>query len=590
MKKPPCFLPILLVAFFTVHPITLLAESEESESASVIDDNPSSTLFDSFDLQHLWNKTSREMMRELIKFFYDRPGVLQNLGVELHADEFIDTHDGSKLQISYYLPKDYQEKERHPTVIIVNPWGSSANANQMSRLPQRLVKEGYIVLLLTARGFGMSQGEAAFANETDQKDVSTTLDWLEAHLKTDRSNIGIVGISYGGGIGLMALAHDERLKTAVGMNAWSDLGEGGFLAGGGVNERASRFLVDFGDLMQCRINEAKNFQKKLVDPTQREAVIDWGNVRSPYHVMDKYHQRNAPILFVHTYNDTFFKPNSILEFYKAYQGPKKVSFYLGVHGTNFMFEGYARQGAGDEVIRWFDYWLRGKESRDVHVGAVQFAIRNKKLSRFGSSNSAREAAVYPGWQDQNFNKKVFYLSRAMGEGQLAGESPPVSTSVDLKTALRPSLFKGDEDRDLMLEGFLGWPVVHDLKRLDRKFTALYFSEPLRATKIRSISQLKLALLAPGPAPQVAAYLFAQPPRGKARLITQGAVTVSRSLPGVVTADLDFQAIAYDLEEGERLALVIDTHDFDFYFPPQQNNDLTVLEGGAAGSKLILSTE
>ena len=539
------------------------------------------------DIAAYFNQASGKIAGAVIKYFYDQPSLIQNAGLDFHADLALATDDGISLQISYYLPDEYDKGAKFPAVIFVNPWGSSANANQLSRLPQRLVKRGYIVLLLSARGFGKSGGQAAFGAERDQKDVTLAIDWLLAHTKTDVANIGITGISYGGGVGLMSLLHDPRLKTIVGMNTWVDMLDGGFYAGGGVNERAGRFLISFGRLMHCRIDQAVTMRQKMLDPAQKPQVAAWGRERSATYFLDAYNQRGAPIFFIHTYTDSFFKGNANLAFYNAYTGPKKVSFYLGVHGTNMMFEGYSSQGSSEEAAEWFDYWLKGVRDKDIQLGAVHFAIRNQKPAG-NSAPAERQAAYFPDWSDEKFSHQTYYLGHQNGSFSLSTAPKAAPGTVALTTEPKLAMFGGDEDGDLIMEGLFGWPVVQDLSALNRSHAAVYFSDPLAATRIRSISRLHLAIRSSSPNPQLIAYLFDQAQQGKAQLITQGSVEVTAFTSGQAMADIEFTAIAYNLSAGHRIALVIDTRDWDFYAPPGQNNDFTILEGSS--STLSLGVE
>ena len=583
MKKALSALWIVIVAL-SCKTVENQDQHELAQSSEGVD--PLATENLGLDVKGFWTKTSRGISEKVIKFFYDRPSEIQNLGLNFYPDRTLTTDDGVDLQISYYLPKNHANGGKFPAVIFVNPWGSSSNANQLSRLPQRLTKEGFIVLLLTARGFGKSGGEAAFASERDQKDVSLAIDWLENNTHVDTQNIGIVGISYGGGVGLMSVLRETRLKTAVGINAWSDFVDGGFLAGHGVNERAGRFLVDFGDLMKSRIREAYEVQQKLKDPATRADVAAWGLKRSPREFLSVYNQRKAPLYFVHTYNDAFFKPNAILDFYQRYEGPKKVSFFQGVHGTNMMFEGFAKQGAGDDVVDWFNYWLRGQTQKDIGVNTVDFAIRNKQSER-SKIGPSREHVLYNNWSQDQFSLKTFYLSKQGGKATLLSGPSAAATETSLKTAPKLALFGGDQDGDLILEGLLGTPVRQNLGKIDPAHTAVYQSEELPQIKIRSISKLHVKAKTTSPNPQVTIYLFAQSKSGDAQLITQGSTTLVDVRGGRAEGDIDFHAIAYDLEAGSRLALVVDTRDWDFLFGPEQNNDINLLEG-AGGSTLQVS--
>ncbi len=96
----------------------------------------------------------------------------------------------------------------------------------MSTLCRRrsFASKGYIVLSYSARGFGMSEGLINVVGDKGMEDLAAVIDYLENNTPVDISKIGMAGISYGGGISLLGLSRESRVKTAVSMSGWSDLG------------------------------------------------------------------------------------------------------------------------------------------------------------------------------------------------------------------------------------------------------------------------------------------------------------------------------------------------------------------------------
>ena len=591
MKRLGSMLCFLIAFNASCRTADLGLSDKPKEQVSEARSFPSSGFWDpakiGLDLRIFWQMFSSTVSREAIKLFYDQPNVLENIGLDLHTNQFILADDGVKLQISYYLPKNYTASALYPAVILINPWGSSSNANQLSRLPQNLAQQGYIVLLLTARGFGLSGGQAAFANERDAKDVTTAIDWLLANTATDVRNIGICGISYGGGVSLASIVRDQRLKTAVGLNVWVDFTEGGFYSDGGINYRAGKFLVDFGKLMQCRFDDGIQLQQDILIPSKKASIIEWARERSVVNYLADLNRRQVPLLFLHTYNDSFFKTRAIIDFMQKYQGPSKLSMYLGVHGTNMMFEGFANQGLGAEAIEWFNYWLKSDRSQDPHLNRVGFAIRNQKAT--SGSLASRQHAFYTLSELAQMPTDRYLLS-AIGESLvLKNATNPPQGSRKLKTAKAPSLFHQDEDTRLILEGLLGLPVTQDLSQLSPETTAVYLSDPaLNETMIRGESILDLSLISASSNPQLTAYLFDQPEEGPASLITQGSLQINKSAEAFsVDARVRLTPVAYDLKANHKLALVIDTKDWDFYAPTDQNNDVTIVHDALRPSQLTV---
>ena len=88
----------------------------------------------------------------------------------------------------------------------------------------RFAKKGYIVLGYCTRGFGKSGGMVDVGGPNDMDDIGCVLDWLEKNTSVDKSSIGISGISYGGGMSLLGIAHyPDRINCAASMSGWADL-------------------------------------------------------------------------------------------------------------------------------------------------------------------------------------------------------------------------------------------------------------------------------------------------------------------------------------------------------------------------------
>ena len=254
-----------------------------------------------------------------------------------------------------------------------------------------------------------------------------------------------------------------------------------------------------------------------------------------------------------------------------------------------MFEGFADQGVSSDVTTWFDYWLKGIDNGQAHREVV-FSIRNKKVNAANPIGSLRERVSYESWTPESTDKLRLYLDEVAQNRLLSLSQSSSSHGLKLLTADQPSLFGGDADTALILEGLLGQATKENIKRLNQETTAVFFSEPMLFTKIRGISYLNLHVRSLSQNPQVTIYLFAQPKRGDAKLITMGSTTITEWNDDEAKVRVGFQAIAYDLAEGERLAVVVDTKDFDFYAPPSQNNNIELLLGNGQDSFLELSFE
>jgi len=114
-----------------------------------------------------------------------------------------------------------------PVVMLLHGFGSD-RTSQLARTAS-LVRQGYIVLAPSARGFGDSGGTVSLADrDREGRDLSALIDELALRDEVLRDapgdpRVALVGASYGGGLALLGAALDERVDAVVAITAWHDL-------------------------------------------------------------------------------------------------------------------------------------------------------------------------------------------------------------------------------------------------------------------------------------------------------------------------------------------------------------------------------
>ena len=117
------------------------------------------------------------------------------------------TADGVELA-AWYLPG-----ENGAGVVVVHGAGSTRSAV----LPQAaaLVRHGYAVVLIDARGHGDSGGKAMDFGWYGDLDIAAGTDFLASQPAIDPERIGVVGFSMGGEEAIGAAATDQRIRAVV---------------------------------------------------------------------------------------------------------------------------------------------------------------------------------------------------------------------------------------------------------------------------------------------------------------------------------------------------------------------------------------
>jgi len=133
------------------------------------------------------------------------------------ADVTIDT--------TLFLP----EKLPAPAILIAHGFGGNKNSERF--LAEELVRNGYVALTYSARGFGNSTGLITMnAPDKEVADASKLLDYLATRSEVAKNNsgellVGATGGSYGGALSLMLAASDKRVKAISADITWSDLNQ-----------------------------------------------------------------------------------------------------------------------------------------------------------------------------------------------------------------------------------------------------------------------------------------------------------------------------------------------------------------------------
>ena len=138
--------------------------------------------------------------------------------------------DGVELSFTLYLPADYKEGTRLPTVIWAYPYeyNDAATASQVSGSTKRFTEmRGYSELLFSLAGYAVLANTAMPIVGSDPDSVNNTfVDQVVMDAKaaidkavdmgvTDRNRVGVGGHSYGGFMTDTLLAHSDLFKAGI---------------------------------------------------------------------------------------------------------------------------------------------------------------------------------------------------------------------------------------------------------------------------------------------------------------------------------------------------------------------------------------
>jgi ABC-2 type transport system ATP-binding protein len=152
-------------------------------------------------------------------------------------DTVVTSFDGTQIHVSFFPAAGLKSGQRAPTIMQTHGWGGSRDTNPDSASSNAtgnvgtgpLRRAGFNVLTWDSRGFGQSGGTVEVdSKDYEGRDVQALLDWLarQPEAKLDDNNdprVGMHGVSYAGGIELVAAGIDRRIDAIAPTIAWHSL-------------------------------------------------------------------------------------------------------------------------------------------------------------------------------------------------------------------------------------------------------------------------------------------------------------------------------------------------------------------------------
>jgi uncharacterized protein len=140
------------------------------------------------------------------------------------TEAMIPTRDGIKLNTEIYVPKDLSEPL--PILLLRTPYGiASRPKREFSDYLKELTEEGYIFVYQDIRGRYKSEGQFVMlrplrdrANPKaidESSDTYDTVEWFLKNVSQNNGRVGVLGISYGGWLTVMALLDPHPAIKAV---------------------------------------------------------------------------------------------------------------------------------------------------------------------------------------------------------------------------------------------------------------------------------------------------------------------------------------------------------------------------------------
>ena len=388
--------------------------------------------------------------------------------VFLERDAYIPVRDGTHLAADIYRPR---EPGRFPALLSMHPYCKDIEDTlelgpRIGRMSAEFAsveagdhlfwaRHGYAHVIVDVRGAGKSQGRHyGLFSPQEQQDGYDLVEWIASQPWCD-GNVGMCGISYLGIIQyLVAAQQPPHLKAIFPHDAWGDLYRDilyhggipsvfGFVLDAAIpyREGVSSSAAIYGEQrLASRVqalleDEATSFSKspaaikalKLpeVYPIAHDTLVNredgpFWRERSPVHHM---HKIRVPVYLgaeLHGYPTAMHVPG-VTWGWEHIATPKKIAFRpCRVGGLDRPFH-----EIHDEMLRWFDHWLKGVDTGMMSEPKVKIWVRGREAWRY--------ADEWPLLGDTEWTRLHLHAGGRLGkEAPAAGEA---STKMHYEPAL-----------------------------------------------------------------------------------------------------------------------------------------------------------
>ena len=114
----------------------------------------------------------------------------------------------------------FEKDRRSPTLVLVHGWGR--NVERMIPYIEQLKDTPFNLLTFDARHHGNSDNDGHSTMKKFAEDIIASINFIENETGITNPEIGLIGLSIGGGASIYASAHDQRIKSVITVGAFAN--------------------------------------------------------------------------------------------------------------------------------------------------------------------------------------------------------------------------------------------------------------------------------------------------------------------------------------------------------------------------------
>src|SRR5690625_875925 len=511
--------------------------------------------------------------------------------VEVVENTFIPLRDGQQVAARIWLPVG-ADAEPVPAVLEYIPYRKRDLTRGRDALNHPYIAgHGYACVRVDLRGSGDSDGVMTDEyRPQEHEDAEDVIAWLAEQPWCD-GNVGMMGISWGGFNALQVAARrPPALKAIISASATEDLYVdnmhymGRALLADNLSEATVMFAFNslppdpaiVGDRGREMWHERLRGSGLWLDTWLRHQRRD--DYWKPASVREDYGAVQVPVMAVGGWADGY--TNAIFRLMEHLDVPRKA--LIGPWGHKYPHLGVPGPAIGllQEVVRWWDHWLKGRDT----------GLEEEPMVRAWMQDSVPPSASYedrPGrwvgersWPAPDIEERSFTLSRYA----LVDPSDDVAErDLELQSPLSVGTFAGK---------WASYAAVPDLpfdQREEDGGALVFESEPLTEDlEVFGLPRVELDVRSDKPVAQLAVRLSDVRQNGEATRVTYGVLNLTHRdgsadpqplEPGRrYRVEVPLNGMAHSFPRGHRLRLSLSTSYWPLIWPAPDQSTVTVRSG------------
>lgn len=513
-------------------------------------------------------------------------------GVEIREAQ-IPMPDGVRLAADLYMPADAKEGDKFPVILEYLPYRKDESRIWNYSLFSYFVERGYIIARVDIRGTGNSEGQLIEYeySEQEQEDGEAVIDWLSRQ-PFSTGDIGMFGISWGGFNSIhLAMRKPPALKAIIATMATDDIYQDDVhFIDGIMHVDSYEFQMDVMNALPgapaFEVNE-EFFKNRFDTPPwfmiyknqQRDGPFwDRASLNEDYSAID------IPVFLIGGWYDGY--RDSIPRMLEHMDVPVKA-----IMGPwNHAYPNWASPPPNiewrHEAVRWFDYWLEGKQTGIMDE--PRFAVHMRDWHPPGTN-----LEMIPGewrWEDQWPPRGAELLVLNLHADGRLGEDKAKKNAHQLNYT--PTV-------GVEASGSVMWwgDWAPDQRSVDA-WSLVYESEPLEEdVLILGFPRARLDVSTDAPIANWVVRLNDVAPDGRVTQVTgagfNGAHRESASDPKplkpgkTVSLDIEMHVTSWRFKKGHRIRLAVNNAQWPMFWPTPHQMTTTLYLGGKSSSRLEL---